>query len=243
MLGAPTTGVAIEAFESRFTWANGAPFLIAANGKEAIPISEAEGIAWRDLYRRRMVRARWIRRLALLGTIPFLMLLGQLLPRPSEEWRPFLQQLTGLVLLGVPALGLIQHPLTSFLTIRAIERPLARRITTRFEKAVTRNRTPLGRLAIGLIIGAVAIHALLGVVHALVPTAEYAAHMRVLYGLRAGNESWTALITGNLSKYSFFALVIGLLLMSVDRRKRREAEAAAAAERDAGARSGFARIA
>lgn len=242
MLGAPTTGVAIEAFESRFTWANGAPFLIAAGGGEAYPIGEAEGIAWRELYRRRMVRARWIRRLALLGTIPFLMLLGALLPKPSEEWRPFVQQLSGLVLLAVPLLGLIQHPLTSFLTLRAIERPLARRITTRTEQAVRRNRTPLGRLAIGLIIGAVAIHAVLGIVHALVPTAEYAAHMRVLYGLRAGNESWTALVTGNLSKYSFLALLIGLLLMSVDRRKRREAEAEAkAAERADAARARFAR--
>jgi hypothetical protein len=55
MFGPSSTAARIDAFESRFAMANGAHFPIAANGKEARPISEAEWIAFRELYRGRIV--------------------------------------------------------------------------------------------------------------------------------------------------------------------------------------------
>ena len=230
MFGPSTTGAAIDAFESRFTNAAGAHFMIAANGKEAYPIGEAEGLAFRALYRRRMGRARWIRRASLIAVIPLLMLLNTLMPAPSDWLRSALQQASGLLLLGLPLIGLAQHPITSDLTKVGIERKLKHRMTTRFAPAITPVATPLGRFAKRMLIAAVAIEVAILLFHAFGSRDDLAAHMRVLYGLESGNEGLAARLTGNLSWVVQLAIVTGVLLMMLDRRRRRIAERAKAAE-------------
>lgn len=230
MFGPGTTGAAIDAFESRFTSTGVGHFMIAANGSEAYPISEAESLAFRALYRRRMLRARWIRRAALLAFIPLLILINTWSDEFPRSLRPILQWAHALTLLGLPLFGLAQHPITSALTKAGIERPLKRRITTRFEPAVTPVATPLGAFAKRVLITAFAIEIVLAVAHALGPRAEYAAHMRVLYGLPIGNESLLAWFTGSLAWWGQLAIFAGVGLLMLDRRNKRAAERAKAEE-------------
>jgi branched-subunit amino acid transport protein len=234
MFGPGTTGAAIDAFESRFTSAVGAHFMIAANGKEAYPISAAESLAFRALYRRRMERARWIRRGALLGLIPLLMVLGRIAEASPDSLRQAFRDASGLLILGLPLFGFIQHPITSDFTKVGIERRLKRRMTTRHAPAITPVATPLGRFAKRLLITGFAIEGALYVLHALGPREEFAAHMRVLYGLTSGNESLTARLTGNLSWVVLLSIVAAFTLQVVDRRRRRVAAARAKAEAAAG---------
>lgn len=231
MFGPGTTGAAIDAFESRFTSAAGAHFMIAANGKEAYPIGEAESLAFRALYRRRMRRARWIRRGSFLAVIPLLMLLSAVSDDVPSWALPALRSASALIFLGLPLLGLIQHPIVSDLTKTAIERRLKHRITTRHPPAVTPVATPLGRFAKRLLIAAFAIEAAILLFHAIGGRDELAAHMRVLYGLTSGNEGLAARLTGNLSWVVQFALLTGFLLLMLDRRRKR---AAARAKAEAG---------
>jgi hypothetical protein len=234
MFGPGTTGAAIDAFESRFTNAAGGHFMIAANGKEAYPISEAESLAFRALYRRRMQRARWIRRGSFLAVIPLLMLLAALSDDVPAWALTALRSASALIFLGLPVLGLIQHPIVSDLTKTAIERGLKRRITTRFPLAVTPVATPLGRFAKRLLIAAFAIEAAILLFHAIGGRDELAAHMRVLYGLTSGNEGLAARVTGNLSWVVQLALLAGFLLLMLDRRHKR---AAARAKAEAAAKT------
>lgn len=234
MFGPKTTGGAIDAFESRFTNTAVGHFMIAANGKESYPISEAESIAFRALYRRRMMRARWIRRAVLFGFIPFLILLSNIIPPWLGAW---FQWVPALTLLGAVPAALIQHPITSDLTKMAIERSLKHRITTRFAPAVTPVATPLGRFAKSLLVAAFGIEVAIMLFHALRPRAELAEHMRVLTGLTAGNEGWVARLTGNLSWFCQLSLLAGGLLLMLDRRNKRAAARAKAAEQEGRAAS------
>lgn len=229
MFGPGTTGAAIDAFESRFTSTAVGHFMIAANGREAYPISEAESLAFRALYRRRMRRARLIRRASLFGFIPLLILINTWSDSAPDWARQALQWVHALVLLGLPIFGLAQHSITSRYTQAAIERPLKRRITTRHVPAVTPVATPLGAFAKRLLITAFAIEIGLAVAHALGPRDEYAAHMRVLYGLPVGNESWLAWFTGSLAWWAQLAIFAGVGLLMLDRRGKRAAERAKAA--------------
>jgi|GEM_PF-4242174 len=230
MFGPGTTGAAIDSFESRFTSTAVGHFMIAANGSEAYPIGEAESLAFRELYRRRMRRARWIRRASLFAFIPLLILINTWSDEAPDWLRAALQWAHALILLGLPLFGLAQHPITSALTKAAIERPLKRRITTRFAPALTPVATPLGVFAKKVLITAFAIEVAIVVAHALGPRAEYAAHMRVLYGLPVGNESWLAWFTGSLAWWAQLAIFAGVGLLMLDRRGKRAAERAKAAE-------------
>lgn len=232
MFGPGTTAAAIDAFERRFTHAAGAHFMIAANGKEAYPISEAESLSFRAIYRRRMERARRLRRGALLAVVPLLWLLAQLAHDPPGRMGPAWQAAYLLVMMGLPLFGLIQHPITSDLTKTGIERRLKRRITTRHPPAVTPPATPLGRFAKRLLIAALAIEVAIQLFHAFAGRDELAAHMRVLYGLQSGDESWTARLTGHLSSAILLCVVAGAALLAIDRRNRRAADAAKAAKAD-----------
>lgn len=230
MFGPGTTGGAIDAFESRFTSTAVGHFMIAANGREAYPISEAESLAFRALYRRRMRRARWIRWASLLGVIPVMMLLGALFDNAPDWAEPALKAAPALVLFLLPLFGFLQHPITSDLTKVAIERPLKRRITTRYAPAVTPVATPLGRFAKRLLITAFAIEGAILLFHAFAGYDEVAAHLRVLTGLQSGNEGWAARLTGNLAWVGHLAILAGAALLMLDRRNKRAAERAKAAE-------------
>lgn len=220
MFGPRTTAAAIDAFESRFTSAGGAHFLIAPNGRDAWPISEAESLAFRALYRRRMRRARWLRRGALLAFIPLTVMIGTWMPAEPRWLRNAFQTAQLLALFGLPLLALAQHGITSDLTQRTIARPLKHRITTRYGPAVTPVRTQLGAFARKLLITAVAIEIAIMLYHAFGSRDGLAAYMRVLYGLQSGNEDMVARFTGNLSWVVQLCLIAGALLLMVDRRIR-----------------------
>lgn len=232
MFGPGTTAAAIDAFESRFTSAAGAHFMIAANGREAYPIGEAESLALRARFRRRMERARWTRRACLIAFIPLTVIIARLTPEGPRWLRGAFQTAELLALFGLPLFGLAQHPLTGDLAKMAIERPLKRRMTTRYAPAVTPVATRLGSFARKLLITAFAIEIALYLFHAFGPRAELAAHLRVLYGLPSGNEGWTARLTGNLAWAGQLAIFAGAALLVLDRRSRR---AAARAEVDGAA--------
>jgi hypothetical protein len=228
MFGPGTTGAAIDAFESRFTSAGGAHFMIAANGRYAYPISEAESLSFRARYRRVMGRARWIRRAALIAFIPLTIAIATFTPAGPRWLREAFQTLELLALFGLPLFALAQHPIIGDLTKLAIERPLKRRITTRFAAAVTPPTTRLGAFAKKLLITAFAIEIML--YHGFGSREDYAAYMRSLYGLRSGNEDWTARFTGSLSWVVQLCLVGGAVLLAVDRRNKRAAAGRAKAE-------------
>jgi hypothetical protein len=228
MFGPGTTGAAIDAFESRFTSAGGAHFMIAANGKYAYPISEAESLAFRARYRASINRARWIRRGALIAFIPLTVAIGTFMPDGPRWLRDIFQTAELLTLFGLPLFGLAQHPIIGDLTKMAIERPLKRRITTRFAAAVTPVTTRLGAFARKLLITAFAIEIAIMLYHGFGPREDYAAYMRSLYGLQSGNEDWAARFTGSLSRVVQLCLVAGAVLLMVDRRNKRAAERARA---------------
>jgi hypothetical protein len=224
MFGPATTAGLIDEYESRFTTANGARFLIARAGDEAWPISEQESIAFRDRYRRRMMRARLIRRFSLI-VFPVLLVLGWLLPREPHWFIKAYQGLTALALFAAPLLGLLQHRLTSDITRTGIERALERRITTRHDPAITPSATPLARVVRNTLILAGAILLAIEIGHMIGPREELAAHIRVLTGLTAGNESPLARFTGTLAYMLYWTTVTGAVLLWFDRRKRRRAAA------------------
>lgn len=226
MFGPATTAGLIDEYESRFTTANKAHFLIARAGAEAWPISERESIEYRELYRRRMRRARWLRRLSLL-LFPVLLVIGWQLPREPRWFLEAYRAVTAISLFAAPLLGFLQHKLTSDITKAAIERRLKHRITTRFEAAVTPAATPLARIARRTMVLAGALLLAIEIGHALGPRAEHAAHMRAFTGLTAGNESLLARFTGTLAYMLYWTLLIGAVLLWFDRRKRRRAAAAA----------------
>ena len=230
MFGPGTTGAAIDAFESRFTSAGGAHFMIAANGRYAYPISEAESLAFRARYRRVMGRARRIRRAALIAFIPLTIAIATFTPAGSRWLREAFQTLELFALFGLPLFGLAQHPIIGDLTKLAIERPLKRRITTRFAAAVTPPTTRLGAFAKKLLITAFAIEIAIMLYHGFGSREDYAAYMRSLYGLRNGNEDWAARFTGSLSWVVQLCLVGGAVLLAVDRRNTRAAAERARAE-------------
>jgi hypothetical protein len=222
MHGPITTAGKIDAFETRFTIVNGAHFLIAPNGKEAWPISAAEADAFKALYRRRLVRARWIRRGLLFG--PALLMVLAMMSAAIPDGLGII--LLPLYLLAIP-LAFLQHALTADLTRWWIERQLQRRITTRLPEATTPPLTPIGRLGKRLLIGCIALEIGMVVLHLLLGMDALAEHMRVLYGQTNGDEGMLAQFTGNLAWFTQFALMLAILLMIVDRRIRRGREAAA----------------
>ena len=229
MFGPGTTGAAIDAFESRFTSAAGAHFLIAANGREASPISAAESLAFRARFRRAMGRARWIRRGALIAFIPLTVAIGTFMPDGPRWLRETFQTMQLLALFGLPLFALAQHPITAGIVKRAIERPLKRRISTQFPAAVTPATTRLGAFARKLLITAFAIEIAIMLYHSFGSREDQAAYLRSLYGLQSGNEDLAARFTGSLSWVVQLCFVAGALLLMVDRRNKRAAERAKAA--------------
>lgn len=241
MLGYGFTNEALSRFESRLTIVNGAHFFIAANRREAYPISAAEAVAFRDLYRRRMERARWIRRLGLFLIIPVAILLINLAPRePRWLGGAFITVALVILFLG-PQYTVFQHPITSWLTRNSIERQLQRRLTTRLAAAVKPRFSPLGRFAGTLLIAALAIEIGSVVIHAVGGQEALAEHMRVLTGLTDGHEGWLARVTGNLSWFGYIAIAVAFVLLIVDRRRKRAAERAEA-EAEARRRTPAARL-
>ena len=226
MFGPATTAGLIDEYESRFTIANGARFLIARSGDEAWPISEQESTEFRGRYRRRMMRARLIRRFSLV-VFPILLVLGWQLPREPRWFIEAYQLVTALALFAAPLLGFLQHKLTSDITKAGIERLLERRITTRHDPAITPAATPLARVVRKALILAGAILLAIEIGHMIGPREELAAHIRVLTGLTAGNESPLARLTGTLAYVLYWTTVIGAVLLWFDRRKRRRAAARA----------------
>jgi hypothetical protein len=228
MFGPTTTGGAIDTFESRFTSTAVGHFMIAANGKEAYPLSEAESLAFRALYRRRMGRARWIRRIGLFAVIPVLILINTWSDEAPAWLQAILRWVHALTILALPVVAMAQHPITSLLTRAGIERPLKNRMTTRLPAAVTPVTTPLGAFARKMLITAFVIEAAIALVHAFTPRAEVAGHMRVFTGLRSGSESWTAQLTGNIAWYAILAMIVSAILLMIDRRNKRAAARAKA---------------
>ena len=235
-----TTASLIDEFESRFTTVSGALFLIAPAGDEAWPISERESSAFRDLYRRRMMRARLIRRAALL-LFPVLLVLGWQLPREPRWFSDAFAGLTALSLFAGPFFGFLQHKLTSDITKEWIERQLERRISTSDEPAITPAATALARVVRKVLILAGAILLAIEIWHMLGPREEFAGHMRVVFGLTTGSESPVARFTGTLTTMLFWTILIGSALLRLDRRRRLHAAAGnkPKAEKPDGDRSGI----
>ena len=234
MFGPRTTAAAIEAFEGRFTQVGGAQFLVARGGAEAWPVAAIEADALRTRYRRRMMRAKLVRRLAVLWpfvTILFMLATSSL---PREVQGP-LQQAAGLLAaFGLP-LGLLQHRIVSELTLYGIEHPLRRRLATRLPAALTPAPTPLGGFAKRLILVCVSLEAGMLALHLCMGPGALAEHIRIFYRQGSGNESMLAQVTGNLAWGVQFAAMLGILLMLVDRRARRLAAERAKAEAEAAA--------
>jgi hypothetical protein len=222
MFGPATTAGLIDEYESRFTTAAGARFLIARAGGKAWPISEQESIEFRNRYRRRMMRARLMRRLSLI-VFPVLLVLGWQLPREPRWLIEAYQLLTAVSLFAAPLLGFLQHKLTSDITRAGIERPLEGRITTGHEPAITPAATPLARVVRKTLIVAGVILAAIEIGHMIGPREELAAHIRVLTGLTAGNESPLARFTGTLAYMLCWTTAIGAVLLWFDRRRRQRA--------------------
>lgn len=236
MFGPRSTATAIDAFEKPFTVANGADFFIAKGGSEAYPLIEGEAAQFKKRYRDAMRLSGTLRWVLILSAIPMLMLLGRIV-RGAPEWMApatDLLKTPGLslfILFGLPLIAVLQHPIASDVLQSAIERPLRRRMTTRYEPAITPVGTRLGIFAKWLLIVAAGVEISIVVYHSVGPVEEYAQHMRVLYGLEAGNEGWRAHLTGTLSRYAQLSIVAGALLMMLDRRNRRRAEAREVAAR------------
>ncbi|MFM5923329.1 MAG: hypothetical protein ACKOPG_03990 [Novosphingobium sp.] len=219
MFGPTTTAGLIEEFASRFTTVSGARFLIAPDGKEAWPITERESVEFLELYRRRMMRARLIRRASLL-LFPALLILGWQLPGAPRWFRDAYTVLTVLALYAGPFCGFLQHRLTSDITKEGIERQLKRRFSVSDEQSITPAATPLARVVRKTLILAGVILMAIEVWHMIGPREEFAGHLRVLAGLTAGNESPVAHFTGTLTYILFWTILIGSVLLWIDRRKR-----------------------
>lgn len=229
MFGPTTTAGLIDEFESRFSTVSGARFLIASSGDEAWPISERESIEFRVRYRHRMLRARLIRRAALM-LFPVLLVLGWQLPREPRWFIEAYGGLTAITLFVGPYLGFLQHKLTSDITKEGIERQLERRISTSHEPAITPAASPLARAVRKVQILAGAILMGIEIWHLIGPREDFAGHLRVLTGLTAGNESPVARFTGTLTYGLVWTILIGSVLLWLDRRKRQPVAAASRPE-------------
>jgi preprotein translocase subunit SecG len=224
MFGPTTTAGLIDEYASRFTSVSGARFLIARAGNEAWPISEEDSIEFRERYRRRMMRARLIRRISL-TLFPVLLVLGWQLPREPRWFIEAYQVLTVFALFAAPFFGSLQHKLTSDITREGIERQLERRISTGHEPAITPAATSLARMVRKTLILAGAILMAIEIGHMIGPREEFGGHMRVLTGLTTGNESLLARFTGTLTYMLFWTTLVGSMLLWLDRRKRLRAAA------------------
>lgn len=224
MFGPTSTAGLIDEYESRFTTDGGSHFLIARTGDQAWPISERESNEFRDRYRRRMMRARLIRRI-LLVAFPALLVLGWQLPREPRWFSEAYTLLTAVSLYAAPFLGFLQHKLTSDITKEGVERYLERRITTGHAAAITPTATSLARVVRQTMILAGAILLAVEIVHVIGPRDDLAGHMRVLTGLTVGNESPLARFTGSLTQVLSAAILIGAVLLWLDRRNRPRTEA------------------
>lgn len=224
MFGPTTTAGLIDEYESRFTTDGGARFLIAREGDEAWPISERESTEFRERYRRRMMRARLIRRVALL-LFPALLILGWQLPREPRWLTEAFEILIVLALFTGPFFGSLQHQLTSDITQKEIERELERRISTSFEPAITPAEPAFARVVRKALMLAGAILLVMEIGHLFGPREEFAGHIRVLTGLTAGNESELARFTGTLTYWLTWMILIGSLLLWLGRRARLRAAA------------------
>lgn len=225
MFGPTTTAGKIDAFETRFTTVSGMHFLIAPGGREAWPISQVEAADFKALYRRRMLRARWIRRSLLIGPLLLIVLAMIAFPVPDS----LAAVLLPLYLLAIPV-GLIQHRVTGDLTVRRIERGLRHRIVSRFPAALTPALTPLGRYGRQLLLACVAVE--LGIIgfRLLLSREALAEHLRVLYGHATGHEAMLAQVSGTIAWVVQYAAVLAIVLMILDRRARRRAAARREAE-------------
>ena len=232
MFGPTTTAGKIDEFETRFTRVNGADFFITANGKEAWPVSAAEAEDFKALYRRRMARAKWIRRALLIG--PILLILLSMLSAALPDGLAAI--VFPIYFLSIPT-ALAQHPITSDLTRVGIERRLKHRITTRLPAAITPALTPVGRFGRQLLFACVAIEIGMIAMRFCLPRPLLAEHMRILYRMGNGQEGPFALVTGNLAWASHYALFLAIMLLLIDRRSRRKAaEQAKAVEAAAASR-------
>lgn len=229
MFGPTTTAGLIDEFESRFTTVSGARFLIARAGDEAWPISDRESVEFRVRYRCRMLRARLIRRAALM-LFPALLVLGWQLPSEPRWFIEAYGALTAISLFAGPFFGFLQHKLTSDFTREGIERQLERRITTSHEPAITPAASPLVRMARKVLILAGAILMGIELWHMIGPREDFAGHLRVLTGLTAGNESLVARFTGTLTYLLIWTILIGSVLLWFDRHKRQRVTAASRPE-------------
>jgi hypothetical protein len=222
MLGFGTTAGKIDDFETRFTVVNGAHFLIAGNGAEAWPISAAEATEFKALYRGRMIRARWLRRLTVLGPI-LLILLGNM----SWGWpKPVLAAMgtaAALLILAALTFGIQYHPLISYVTKVEIERRLKRRIATNMPAALTPSMTPLGRFARRLLFVCVALEIGLGLLHLLVGPTIFAEFLSLNDGSGYAHLAWLIWLTPGLSSLIHAGLLVAILLLVLDRWSRRQA--------------------
>lgn len=219
MLGHGTTAGKIDDFETRFTVVNGAHFLIAGNGREAWPITAAEAREFRALYRRRMIWARWLRRITVGGPI-LLILLANLFPWP----KPLLAAMgfvATILILAALAFAIQLHPLASYLTKLEIERGLKRRIATSMPAAIRPAMTPLGRVARRLLFLFVALEIGLGLLHLLLGPTIFAEFLGLNDGGDQRHLAWLIRVTPGLSSLIHAGLLIAILLLALDRRSRR----------------------
>lgn len=224
MLGIGTTAGKIDDFEARFTNVNGAHFLIAGNSSEAWPITAAEAEALKSLYRRRMVVARWIRRIGLVSPI-LCLVIGWNLPAEAKTLRAIVGMAATILILFAMTVAIQQHPLTSWVTKWGIERRLRHRITTRMQAAVTPAITPLGRFARRLL--------LVSLIMELGLAALFMTFGPTIFAEWLGTQAewpatWLVLLLGTLQKLTHAGLLFAFVLLVIDRRSRRQAAAPAA---------------
>jgi hypothetical protein len=222
MLLPGTTAGKIDEFGTRFTIVNGAHFLIAGNGKEAWPISAAEAEEYKALHRRRMIIARWIRRVAILTPILMIIFGGAFLPKAQWVRETYGTVAAVLLVIGIP-LSILQHTVTSDVTAFGIERRLKGRLTTGLREAITPQLTAAGWWGRRLIFAFVSLELGMMALHLILGRDALAQHMRIMYRMGDGNEDWLARLTGNLAWVLQFALILGIVLVMVDRRIRRTA--------------------
>lgn len=214
-----TTAGKIDDFEARFTNVRGAHFLIAGNGREAWPVTATEAEAYKALYRRRMVIARWIRRIAVAAPILLFMLFWSIPVGPKPVAAVIGYAFGGLFLFAINV-GLPQHPITSWVTKRGIERRLRDRLRTGMQAAVTPAYTPLGRFARRLLV--------IGLIMELVLFAIFVCFGPTIVAERLGTitdrpPEWILPVFIVLPKLTHGMLLIAGLLLILDRWSRRQA--------------------
>ena len=99
---------------------------------------------------------------------------------------------------------------------------LKHRITTREPEAITPKLTWAGRVGRRLLFAFVALEVGMAGLHLILGRDALAQHMRIMTRLGDGNEDWLARLTGNLAWVLHFAALLGIVLLIVDRRSRRQ---------------------